>query len=86
MGLSRVMTVEAPNLKLLGEVEEFLDRHGISASRFGTLAMGNPSFVLRLRAGANLTSESIVRARAWMVAYKAQKSRKSSGNGQSAAA
>ncbi len=74
------MTIEAPNQTLLAEIEAFLERHDISASRFGTLAMGNPSFVLRLRGGANLTSESIVRARAWMAAYKPPKPRRASGN------
>lgn len=79
------MMITAPNQQLLSEVEAFIERHGISASRFGTLAMNNPSFVLRLRQGANVTSESVVRARTWMAEYAPPKPRRARGNDRVAA-
>jgi hypothetical protein len=36
---------------LLGEIEQYIERHGLSPTRFGRLAVKDPRFVYDLRAG-----------------------------------
>lgn len=59
----------SPKQEILGEIEQFLERHAMSAARFGTEAMGNPSFVMRLRRGVDIKSSTIDRARDFMASY-----------------
>ena len=48
------------------EVEAFLGATGTKAYVFGELALGDPSFVDRLRRGASFRLTTVERARAWM--------------------
>lgn len=52
--------------KILSEIEAYLRRTGLNQSDFGELAMGNRSFVARLRKGTNVGIGSIERAQRWM--------------------
>lgn len=54
---------------LLGEVETFLARTGMTASVFGRAAMGDPSFVFDLRAGRELRRATRARAAAQIGRY-----------------
>jgi len=36
---------------LLGEIEQYIERHGLSPTRFGRLAVKDPRFVEDLRSG-----------------------------------
>lgn len=48
------------------EVEAFLNVTGTKAYVFGELALGDPSFVERLRRGASFRLATVARARSWM--------------------
>jgi hypothetical protein len=56
--------------KLLSEVEQFLIRHNISPSTFGTQAMADPTFVFDLRKGQDLRLSSVDRVRRFMSEYQ----------------
>lgn len=55
--------------KLLAEIDAYLAASGINQSDFGERAMGNRSFVARLRHGMNITIESMDKVRAWMASH-----------------
>jgi hypothetical protein len=57
-------TAVTPNL--LEEVEKFLKRENLSATRFGVLAAGDTKFVKTLREGRRLRSSTEKRVRDWM--------------------
>ena len=48
------------------EVEAFLSRTGMKPGKFGTGAMGDPSFVQKLRSGASPRLTTVERVRRWM--------------------
>lgn len=52
--------------KLLREIRAHMADTGLSASKFGLLAMNDPGFVPRLISGAVLREETIRRARRFM--------------------
>jgi 2,4-dienoyl-CoA reductase-like NADH-dependent reductase (Old Yellow Enzyme family) len=47
-------------------IERFLRRHGMSATRFGREAMGDPRFVFDLRNGRELRDSTAARVAAWL--------------------
>ncbi|MBO4228043.1 hypothetical protein [Bradyrhizobium neotropicale] len=58
------------NQTLLQEVENFLQAHNLSATRFGVLAAGDTKFVGTLRKGRKLRSLTEQRIREWMRAQQ----------------
>lgn len=55
-----------PNLTLLNWIENHLKERGISATRFGRQAVGDPRFVLDLRNGRNPRRKTIARLEAYL--------------------
>jgi hypothetical protein len=55
----------------LSDIERFLDRFGLTASRFGDMAMNDPGFVAGLRRGRSPTLNTAARVRQWMLDYRA---------------
>ena len=53
-------------MNMLRRVERYLRRSGLSATRFGRLAMGDPSFVRQLRNGRELRPETAARLNLWI--------------------
>lgn len=53
-------------IQLLREIREHMANTGLTASKFGTLALSDPSFVHRVIGGAVLREETIRRARKFM--------------------
>lgn len=51
---------------ILLEVERWMRGHGMSASRFGRMAAGDPRLVSDLRAGRDPSSRTVARIRAFM--------------------
>jgi hypothetical protein len=60
--------------QLLGEIEEFLTRHGMSASRFGRLAANDTALVSRMRAGTAVRIDTADRLRQFMAEYRPPRS------------
>lgn len=58
--------------QFLAEIEAFLRRHDMTASRFGMLCRGNKMVVFRLRLGVVPSSDTIDSIRAWMTAFEAR--------------
>jgi hypothetical protein len=48
------------------DVEAFLKRHSLSATRFGVLAAGDTKFVKTLRAGRKVRPQTEAAIRGWM--------------------
>lgn len=63
--------------EFLQDIEQFLDAHGMSASRFGLLALNDRDFVFRMRRGSDVRISTIDRVREFMSREK--KRRKSNG-------
>ncbi len=59
-----------PTDNLLADVERFLKRTGLSATRFGVLAMGDTKFVRTLRAGRQPRESTEDAVRDWMNQYR----------------
>lgn len=57
----------------LAEIEAFLHRHRMSATRFGEDAARDGRFVLRLRQGRDVKASKITETRAWMRDYERRK-------------
>ena len=55
---------------LLEDIEEFLAETGLAASAFGEKAMGDPSFVLRLRNGRDCYFATEDKARRQMATWR----------------
>ena len=54
--------------EFLKEVLAFLDAASISPSLFGRKAVGDPSFITRLKRGADVTASTMDKARSYMTA------------------
>jgi hypothetical protein len=54
---------------ILPEIEAFLTAHGLSASRFGELAVGDKNLVKQLRKGRRVWPETEQKLRLYMVSY-----------------
>ena len=67
--------------KLLAEIDAYLAASGINQSDFGERAMGNRSFVARLRHGMNITIESMDKVRAWMASHPLDRPTPKKGQG-----
>jgi len=63
------MDTEAP--PLLDTVDEFIERHAMSAVTFGRAALRDPHFVRDLRAGRRVWPETESKVRHFMVTYRA---------------
>jgi hypothetical protein len=57
---------------LLTDIELFIDTHGLSATKFGEVAMGDRHFVKQLRNGRRVWPETEAKVRQFMVTYKPQ--------------
>jgi hypothetical protein len=53
--------------KLLRDIERFMREHDMSATAFGTEAMGDPAFVGRLRDGSGVRTSTLDRCYKFMV-------------------
>jgi hypothetical protein len=62
------MDTAATQSTLLEDVEKFLKRENLSATRFGVLAAGDTKFVGTLRKGRKLRASTETRVREWMLA------------------
>lgn len=51
---------------LIDEIEQFLETHRLSATRFGVLAAGDTKFVKTLRKGRSVREKTAKRVREWM--------------------
>lgn len=59
------------SLTLIDEIEQFLARNNLSATRFGVLAAGDTKLVKTLRDGRMPREATAQRVRAWMKANDA---------------
>lgn len=59
--------------KFLDEIEAFLEKHDIPASRFGMTVMGNPTFVFELRKGAQSKLSTVDKCRRYMAEFKSER-------------
>ena len=59
------------SLTLIDEIEKFLRRNNLSATRFGVLAAGDTKLVKTLRKGRKPREATAQRVRAWMKANDA---------------
>lgn len=62
--------------QLLRDVEKFLERHEVSASRFGTDAVGNPNLVFDLRKGSDIHLRTADKLYRYMDAQNGRTSRR----------
>ena len=60
------------NPTLLDQIEAFLKRQGMPPSRFGTMALRDPNFVLDLRNGREPRRRQRERAQDFMNHYRAE--------------
>jgi hypothetical protein len=51
---------------LIEDIERFLERNNLSATRFGVLAAGDTKFVKTLREGRTPRASTVERVREWM--------------------
>ena len=56
----------------LKEIEAFMRRHDLSATRFGVLAAGDTKFVKTIRGGRRCREATQVQVRAWMKQQEAR--------------
>lgn len=61
---------------LLGEIDAFLQRNGMTQTAFGQEAMNNSSFVRQLREGRGVTLRTLDRVRAFMAEWEGGKRRR----------
>lgn len=59
--------------RLLKEIEEFIEKHGIPASTFGREAINDTALVGRMRAGGDVQLKTADRIRKHMKDYKPKK-------------
>lgn len=55
---------------LLAEIESFMHKHGLTATRFGLLADNDGHLVRRLRMGMAITSTRLTRVQKFMRNYR----------------
>ena len=55
--------------KQISEIERFLDRHDMAPTRFGSLAMSDPSFVSDLQQGRDIKWSTVERVRKFMATF-----------------
>ena len=55
---------------ILSDIEAFLTSHGVSATRFGDLAMEDRHLVRQLRQGRRLWPETEAKVRTFMATYR----------------
>ena len=63
--------------EFMQDIEQFLDAHQMSPSRFGLLALNDRDFVFRMRRGSDVRISTIDRVREFMM--RESKSKKSKG-------
>jgi hypothetical protein len=61
---------------LLGEIDAFLQRTGMTQTQFGEESMNNRSFVRQLRNGGGVTLRTLDKVRAYMAEWGEKKSRR----------
>ena len=71
--------------QFLSEIEAYLAKSGMVSSDFGIAAMGDPSFVLRLRGGSDPKASTIDKVRRWMHEHPLARKRKKAAEQRSAA-
>jgi len=54
----------------LNEIEEFIEKYGMTATSFGLTFKNSPNFVFDLRKGRKPTTDTVDEIRAHMDAYK----------------
>jgi hypothetical protein len=54
---------------ILAEIEAFRQRTGMSATRFGELAVNDPAFLLKFGRGRKIEIDTLDRLRAFMAGY-----------------
>jgi hypothetical protein len=52
--------------KLLADIEAFIEKAGLAASKFGVLTMNDPAFVGRLRSGGDVRTETAAKVRTFI--------------------
>ncbi len=52
--------------QFLAECEAFIAASGVTASSFGRKSLGDPSFITRLRRGADVSANTMDKVRAFM--------------------
>lgn len=62
---------EAASKQFLEDVERFLRKQGLSATRFGAMAVGDTKFVRSLRKGRIAREKTIREVRDWMARQEA---------------
>ena len=79
--------IEQSRRKLAEEIEAFIASHDeMNPSRFGRLAMGDPTFVYEVRKGRRMEPETMDALRVFMKAYRSPKPGKSQPGNVGAAA
>lgn len=61
-------------MMLLTEIEGFLEETGMSATRFGSLALNDPPFVAQLRDGRDCKLSTVEKVRSFMTAHRREAS------------
>lgn len=56
--------------KLLAEIEEFCEKHGLKDTAFGLQSVNDPALIMDLRNGRSVRLDTADRLRAFMAAYK----------------
>lgn len=73
--------IEASRRETLAAIEKFLEDHAeLNPSRFGRLAMGDPTFVYEIRKGRKMEPETIDSLVAFMATYKTPRKQATRGN------
>ncbi|WP_143005035.1 hypothetical protein [Novosphingobium aromaticivorans] len=57
-------------MTLLDDIEQFLERHALSATALGQQALGDRHFVRQLRAGRDVRMSTVERVRRFMDEYR----------------
>lgn len=71
--------------QFLAEVEAYLKAHDMDPSNLGILALRNPAFVMRLRAGMDVRVSTMDRVQKWMREHPLDRKRKKAAEHRSAA-
>jgi hypothetical protein len=56
--------------KLLADIESFITKSGLAATKFGLLAMNDPAFVRRLRLGGDIRTGTAAKIRKFIADHK----------------
>ncbi len=74
------------DLDILTQIDAFCARHGLAETRFARMVLNDPSFVYRLRAGADIKRSTIVKVRKFMDSYKPRPTTRRRAEGNAVAA